>query len=88
MILESKKIKFDAVSIVFSSIYHEVIGLDAMILVFGMLSYKPAFSLSSLTFERLFSSSSLSDINGSSKYLRLLIFLLILIPASALTNPA
>ena len=35
------------------------VGLDAMILVFWMLSFKPAFSLSSLTLiKRLFSSSS------------------------------
>ena len=34
-------------------------GLDAMILVFWMLSFKPTFSLSSYTFtKRLFSSSS------------------------------
>ena len=33
------------VSIVSPSIYHEVMGLDAMILVFGMLSFKPTFSL-------------------------------------------
>ena len=34
-------------------------GLDAMILVFWMLNFKPAFSLSSFTFiKRLFSSSS------------------------------
>ena len=38
-------------------------GLDTMILVFGMLSCKPAFSLSSFTFMKtLFSSSSLSAI--------------------------
>ena len=37
-------------------------GLDATILVFGMLRFKPAFSLSSFTFiKRFFSSSSLSD---------------------------
>ena len=42
------------------SICHKVLGLDAMILVFWMLSFKPAFSLSSFTFnKRLFSSSSL-----------------------------
>ena len=42
------------------SIYHEVIGPDAMILVFWMLSFKPTFSLSSFTFiKRLFSSFSL-----------------------------
>ena len=34
VILESKKIKFVTVSMVSPSIYHEVIGLDAMILVF------------------------------------------------------
>ena len=39
-----------AVSIVSLSICHEVIGLDAMILGFWMLSFKPAFSLSSFTF--------------------------------------
>ena len=57
---------------------------DAMILVFGMLSFKPAFSLSSFTFiKRLYSSSFLSAIRVvSSAYLRLLIFLpAILIPA-------
>ena len=56
-----------------------------------MLSFKPAFSLSSFTFiKRLFSSSLLSDIRVvSSAYLRLLIFLLaILIPASAYSSPA
>ena len=55
-----------------------------MTLVFWMLSFKPAFSLSSFTFiKRLFSSSSLSAIRvASSAYIRLLIFLLaILIPA-------
>ena len=56
---------------------HEVMGLDAMIFIFWMLSLKPAFSLSSFTFiKRLFSSSSLSAIRVvSSTYLRLLIFL-------------
>ena len=58
--------------------------LVAMILVFWMLSFKPAFSLSSFTLiKRLFSSSSLSAIRVVSPvYLRLLIFLpAILIPA-------
>ena len=51
---------------------------DTMILVFWMLSFKPAFSLYSFTFiKRLFSSSSLSAIRDlSSAYLRLLIFVL------------
>ena len=42
--LEPKKIKSVTVSIVSPSIYHEVMGPDAMILVFWMLSFKPAFS--------------------------------------------
>ena len=63
VILEPKKIKSVTVSIVSSSICHEVMGLDAMILVFLMLSFKPTFSLSSFTFiKRFFSSSSLSAI--------------------------
>ena len=41
-------------------ISHEVVGQDAMIFVFWMLSFKPTFSLSSFTFiKQLFSSSSL-----------------------------
>ena len=41
----------------FPSICHEVMGPDAMILVFWMLSFKPTFSPSSFTFiKRLFSS--------------------------------
>ena len=48
------------------SIWHEVMGPVAMILVFWMLSFKPTFSLSSFTFiKRLFSSSSLSAIMQS-----------------------
>ena len=45
VILEPKKIKSVTVSIVSPSIFHEVMGLNAMIFVFGMLSFKPAFSL-------------------------------------------
>ena len=61
-------------------------GPDAMILIFWMLSFKAAFSLSSFIFiKRLFSYSSLSAIRMvSSTYLRLLIFFLaMLIPACA-----
>ena len=79
------------VSMVSPFICHEVIELDAMILVFWMLSFKPAFSLSSFTFiKRLFSSSSLSAIRVvSSAYLGLLIFLpSVLIPACASSSPA
>ena len=63
----------------FPSICHEVMGPDAMILGFWMLSFKLAFSHSSFTFiKRLFSSSLLSAIRVmSSAYLRLLIFLYI-----------
>ena len=46
-------------------ICHEVMGPDAMILVFWMLSFKPTFSLSSFTFiKRLFSSllSAMNDV--------------------------
>ena len=63
VIFEPPKIKSDSVSTVFPSISHEVMGPDAVILVFWMLSFKPTFSLSSFTFiKRLFSSSSLSAI--------------------------
>ena len=65
VILEPKKIKSVTVSIVSPSIFHEVVGLDAMILVFWMLNFKPTFSLSSLTFtNKLFNSSSLFAILG------------------------
>ena len=46
VILELPKIKSDTVSTVSLSISHEVMGLDAMIFVFWMLSFKPTFSLS------------------------------------------
>ena len=60
-----QKTKSFTVSIIFPSICHELMGLDAIILVFWMLSFKPTFSLSSLTFiKRLFSSSSLSAMSG------------------------
>ena len=64
-------------------------GLDATILVFWMLSFKPAFSLSSFI-KRLFSSSLLSAIRMlSSAYLKLLIFLpAVLIPACASSSLA
>ena len=49
VILEPQKIQSVTVSIVSPSICHAVMGPDAMILVFWMLSFKPAFSLSSFT---------------------------------------
>jgi len=74
VILEPQKIKSDTVSTVSPSTSHEVMGPDAMIFVFWMLSFKPTFSLSTFTFiKRLFSSSSLSAIRVVlSAYLRLL----------------
>ena len=45
VILEPKKIKSVIVSIVSPFVSHEVMGPDAMILVFWMLSFKPIFSL-------------------------------------------
>ena len=66
-------------------------GLDATVLVFWMLSFKPAFSLSSFTFiKKLFSSSFLSAIRVvSSAYPGLCIFLLaVLISACASSSPA
>ena len=86
MILEPQKIKSVTVSTVSPSICHEVVELDAMILVFWVLSFKPTFSHSSLSFiKRLFSSPSPSVIKVvSSAYLKLLIFFLAyLIPACA-----
>ena len=50
VILEPKKRKSVTGSTVFPSICHEVVGQDAMIFVFWMLSFKPAFLLSSFTF--------------------------------------
>ena len=90
VIWEPPKTKSDTVSTVSPSICHEVMGLDAVIFVFRMLSFKPTFSLSSSTFiKRLFSSSLLSAIRVvSSAYLRLLTFLpAILIPACASSSP-
>ena len=79
------------VSIISPSFCHEVMELDATIFVFWMLSFKSTFSLSSLTFIKMFfSSSSLSAKTVvSTAYLRLLIFLpAILIPACALSSLA
>ena len=83
VILEPNKIK-TLVSIVSPYICHKMMVPDVMILAFWMLSFKPALSCSSFTFnKRLFNSFLLSVIMVvSSAYLRLLIFLLvILIPA-------
>ena len=72
VILEPPKIKSDTVSTVSPSICHEVMRLDAMILVFWMLRFKPPFpsllSLSSRGFLSLLHFLPCA-------YLRILIFL-------------
>ena len=88
VILETKKIKSVTVSTVSPSICHEVMGPDAVILVFWMVSFKPTFSVSSFTFiKRLLSYSSISAGSVvSSAYLRLLIFLWAVLISSAMCN--
>ena len=54
VILEPKKIKSVTASTLSLSICHEIMGPDAMILAFGMLSFKPAFPLSSFTLNKRF----------------------------------
>ena len=84
VILEPRKIKSQPVSTVSPSICHEVMGLDAMILVFWMLSFKPTSSLSSFTLSR----GSFVLLYFLPYPLRLLIFLpAILIPACAASSP-
>ena len=71
VILEPRKIKSATVSTASPSISHEVMGPDAMIFVFWMLSFKPTFSLSSFTvIKRLFSSNKdlLYSTGNSSHY--------------------
>ena len=77
---------FVTVSTVSPSICHEVMGPDAMILVFWMLSFKPNFYFLLL----LSSRGSLVLLHFlSSAYLKLLIFLpAILIPACVSSSPA
>ena len=89
VILEPKKIKSLNVFIVSPSICHAVMGPDALIFIFWMLSFKWTFSFSSFTFIKRLFSSSLSAMRAvSSPYLRLLIFLpAILIPAWASPSP-
>ena len=86
----AQKINSVTLSTVSPSTCYEVMGPDAMILVFWMLSFKPIFKISSFTFIKRLFSSSLSAIRVvSSEYLRLLIFLpAILIPACASSSPA
>ena len=65
VILEPRKIKSVTVSVVSPSVCHEVMGLSAVIFDFWMLSFRPAFLLSSFTFiKRLFSSSAFCHKSG------------------------
>ena len=74
VILQPKKIKSVIVSTFFPSVYHEVMGLNVMINIFWLLSFKPAW-LSAITVV-------------SSAYVRLLIFLLtVLITACDSSSP-
>ena len=91
VILEPKERKSVTASTFSLSICHQVMGPDAMILVFWMLGFKPGFSLSSFTLiKKVFSSSSLSAIRVIlSAYLRLLPFQLAnLIPPCDSSNPS
>ena len=61
IVLEPKKIKSVTASTFLASICHEVMGPDAMILVFLNVEFETSFSLSSFTFiKKLFSFSLLS----------------------------
>ena len=58
VLLQARKIKSAPVSTFSPSIYHKVMGPDAMIVGLWMLSFKQTFSLSSFTLtKRLFSST-------------------------------
>ena len=89
LFLGAPKIKSDTVSTVSPSISYEVIGLDMIIFVFWMLSFKPTFSFPSFTFIKSLFSSSVSAVRVvSSAYLRLLTFPpAILIPVCASSSP-
>ena len=66
VILEPQETTFDTVC----TVSHEVMGPDAMILFFWMLSFKPTFLLSSFTFiKRLLSFSSLSAVRVVSSHI-------------------
>ena len=82
VILEPQKIKSTTLSSVSPSICRELMGPDAMILVFWMLSFKPTFSLSFTFIKNLFSSSLSAIRVVSSAYLSLLIFLPAILIAS------
>ena len=89
VILKPKKRKSGTVSTFFPSIYHEMMGPDAMILVFECWVLNQLFHSSFTLIKRLFSSSLSAIRIVLSAYLRLMIFLLeILILAFALSSLA
>ena len=90
VIVESRKIKSVTVSIVSPSIWHEVMGLGAMILVFECWVLRQLFHSPLSPSWRGSLVSSLPALRVvSSAYLRLFIFLLaIWIPACASSSPA
>jgi len=88
VILDPEKIKSVSVSIVSPSICHEVLGLDVMIFIFWMLSFKPAFSLLSHFHQKAFTSSWLSALRVVSYLSYFICLLAILIPACASSSPA
>ena len=89
VILEPKKIKSVTASTFSSSVYHKVMGPDAMSFLFWMLSLNSFSTLPFYPHQEAFSFSSISDVSVvSSAYRRLLIFLPeILIPACASSSP-
>ena len=89
VLLEPKKRKSVTTSTFSPSICHKVMGSHAMILVFLIFGFKPAFTLLLCLHQEALCSSLLSAIMVvSSAYLRLLIFLpAILIPACTSSSP-
>ena len=76
VILELQRIKSVRVSIASPAICHEVMGPDAMILVFWMLSFKPTFSFSSFMFIKslfvIFKTSKHISTYPGRRYIRML----------------
>ena len=91
VILDPKEIKSVTVSIVSPSICHEVMGPDAIIFIFSMLSFKPVFFtvLFHLQQEVIYFFFTFCYKGGISVILRLFVFLPeTLIPACTSSSPA
>ena len=76
VILQPKKRKSGIASTFYPSVYHKVMGPDAMILILVIPSFKPAFSLSFTLIKRFFSSLLSAIRLVSFAYLRWFLFLL------------